>query len=66
MPRGGTLMMRSNAADVAVGAQDAQVGQRVLDLAPLVEARAADQLVAQPVAQERFLDARGSARWCGT
>ena len=41
---------------VMVVAQRAQVGERVLDLAPLVEARAADELVAQPVAQERLLD----------
>ena len=41
---------------VVVVAQDAQVGQRVLDLAALVEARATDQLVAQAVAQEGLLD----------
>ena len=41
---------------VVVVAQRAQVRQRVLDLAPLVEAGAADQLVAQAVAQERLLD----------
>ncbi len=40
-----------------------QVGQRVLDLAPLVEAGAAHELVAQPVAQERLLD--GSALGVG-
>ena len=49
-------MIRSNAATSRSDSQHAQVGQRVLDLAPLVEAGAADQLVAQAVAQERFLD----------
>ena len=44
---------------VGVRAQDAQVGQRVLDLAPGVEPRAADELVADAVAQERFLDRAG-------
>ena len=41
---------------VRVGPEDPQVGQRVLDLAPLVEPRAADELVADPVAEERLLD----------
>ena len=41
---------------VMVVAQDAEVGQRVLDLATLVEARAAHELVGQPVAQERLLE----------
>ena len=41
---------------VRVAAQDPQVGQRVLHLAALVEAGPADQLVADPVAQERLLD----------
>ena len=41
---------------VMVVAQDAQVGQRVLDLAALVEARAAHELVGQPVAQEGLLE----------
>ena len=36
--------------------QQAQVGERVLDLAALVEARAAHQLVAQAIAQEGLLD----------
>ena len=44
---------------VRVAAQDPQIGQGVLDLAPLVEPRPADQLVADAVAQEGFLD--GSA-----
>ena len=44
---------------VRVGSQDAQVGQRVLDLAPGVEPRPADELVAEAVAQERFLDRAG-------
>ena len=44
---------------VGVGSQDAQVGQGVLDLAPGVEPRPADELVADPVAQERFLDRPG-------
>ena len=52
----GTLMIRSKAADVVSLRSDAQVGQRVLDLAALVEARAADELVAHAVAQERLLD----------
>ena len=56
MPRAGTLMIALVRGRVVVGAQHAQVGERVLDLAPLVEARAADQLVAQAVAQERLLD----------
>ena len=47
------------AHDVRVGAQDPQVGQGVLDLAALVEARPADELVRDPVAQERFLDRPG-------
>ena len=51
---------------VAVVAQRAQVGQRVLDLAPLVEAGAADELVAQPVAQAGLLDGSVTGRWCGT
>ncbi len=41
---------------VVVVAQGAQVGQRILDLAALVEAGATDQLIAQAIAQERFLD----------
>ena len=49
-------MIRSKAIAVGVAAQDAQVGQGVLDLATLVEAGPADQLVADPVAQERLLD----------
>ncbi len=44
---------------VGVRAQDPQVGERVLDLAPGVEPRAADELVAEAVAQERFLDRPG-------
>ena len=56
MPRAGTLMIRSKADDVGVAPEHAQVGQRVLDLAPLVEARSADELVADAVAQERLLD----------
>ena len=66
MPRAGTLMIRSNAATSWSLRSDAQVGQRILDLAPLVEARATDELVAQAVAQERLLDRAGSGRWCGT
>ncbi len=41
---------------VGVAAQDAQVGEGVLDLAPGVEPGPADELVADAVAQERFLD----------
>ena len=44
---------------VGVRAQDAQVGKGVLDLAPRVEPGAADELVADPVAQEQFLDRPG-------
>ncbi len=44
---------------VGVRAQDAQVGQGVLDLAPGVEPGPADELVAEAVAQERFLDRPG-------
>ena len=66
MPRGGHVDDALERGRVAVVAQGAQVGERVLDLAPLVEARAADELVAQAVAQERLLDARGSGRSCGT
>ena len=44
---------------VRVGAQDPQVRQRVLDLAPGVEPRPADELVADAVAEERFLDRAG-------
>ena len=44
---------------VGVRAQDAQVGQGVLDLAPGVEPGPADELVADAVAQERFLDRPG-------
>ena len=50
------MTIRSKADRVGVAAQHAQVGQRVLDLAPLVEARSADELVADGVAQERLLD----------
>ncbi len=39
-----------------VVAQRAQVREGILDLAPLVEAGATDQLIAQPIAQERLLD----------
>ena len=46
---------------VGVRAQHPQVCQRVLDLAPLVEPRAADQLVADAVAEERLLDRAGLA-----
>ena len=44
---------------VGVGPQDAQVGQGVLDLAAGVEPGAADELVADAVAEERFLDRPG-------
>ena len=44
------------AHDVRVAAQDPQVRQGVLDLAALVEPGAADELVADAVAEERFLD----------
>ena len=45
--------------DVGVRPEHPQVGQGVLDLAPLVEPRAADELVADPVAEERLLDRAG-------
>ncbi len=48
--------MRSKAATSWSLRSAAQIGQRVLDLAALIEARAADELVAQPVAQEGLLD----------
>ena len=41
---------------IRVAAQDSQVGERVLDLAPTVEPRPAHELVADAVAEERFLD----------
>ena len=44
---------------VGVRTQDPQVGQRVLDLLPSVEARTADHLVADPVAEAGFLDRPG-------
>ena len=47
------------AHDVRVRAQDPQVRQGVLDLAPLVEPRPTDELVRDAVAQERFLDRPG-------
>ena len=59
MPRAGTLMIRSKLTLSVSRAQDAQVRQRVLDLAPGVEPRPADELVADAVAQERFLDRAG-------
>ena len=49
--RAGTLMIRSKLTEFGVGAQRPEVGQRVLDLAPGVEAGAADDLVADPVAE---------------
>ena len=52
-------MIRSKLTAVRVGAEDPQVGERVLDLAPAVEPRAADELVADPVAEERLLDRAG-------
>ena len=52
-------MIRSKRHRVRVGAEDPQVRQRVLDLAPAVEPRPADELVADPVAQERLLDRAG-------
>ena len=44
---------------VRVRAQDPQVGEGVLDLAAGIEPRPADELVADAVAQERFLDRPG-------
>ena len=41
---------------IGVVAQDPQVRQRVLDLAALIEARPADELVADAVAQERLFN----------
>ena len=44
---------------VGVGPQDPQVRERVLDLAAAVEPRPTDELVADAIAQERFLDRAG-------
>ena len=44
---------------VGVAAQGPQVREGVLDLAAAVEPRAADELVPDPVAEERFLDRPG-------
>ena len=52
-------MIALEADAVRVGSEDAQVGERVLDLAPGVEPRPADELVADAVAEERFLDRPG-------
>ena len=59
MPRAGTLIDPLERHAVGVGAEHPQVGQRVLDLAPLVEPRPADELVADAVAEERLLDRAG-------
>ena len=46
--------------DLVVGVdEDPQVGQRVLDLAPLVEAHPADDAVGQAAADEHFLEHTG-------
>ena len=59
MPRLGTLRMRRRLT-VSVGLEmHAQVGERVLDLAPLVEPRAADDLVGQADPDEHLLDGTG-------
>ncbi len=55
-PRRGMLMMRSRRCSSAGLATRRQVGQRVLDLGALVEARAADHLVGDRVAPELFLE----------
>ena len=52
-------MIRSKLTLSVSLAQDPQVGQGVLDLAPAVEPGPADELVADAVAQERFLDRPG-------
>ena len=53
MPRLGSLTTRVNAT---VSAGSARREKRVLDLLALVEARAADHLVADPVAHEHVLE----------
>ncbi len=58
MPRLGTLMIRRRVDRVSGVGQDPQVGQRVLDLAALVEPRAPDDLVGQADADEDLLQAR--------
>ena len=59
MPAGRHVDDPLEADAVGVGAQDPEVRQRVLDLAAGVEPGAADELVADAVAQERFLDRPG-------
>ena len=53
--RAGTLMIRSKLTE-SVSDRRTRVRERVLDLASAVEPDAADELVADAVAQERLLD----------
>ena len=56
MPRRGEFTTPLEADHVLRVHQQREVGQRVLDLGPLVEARAADDLVADAVAHEHVLE----------
>ncbi len=66
MPRGGTLMTRSQADGVEGVVDEAQVGHDVLDLAALVEAGAAHQPVGDVRRARRPPPAAATGRWCGT